>query len=341
MSTSWSKTTKYVVAVGVVLLGIFVLYMSRAVIPLLIVAGLIAMIARPLITWLHVQGRMPRGLAVAIVYLLILIIVPLLLLLAVPAIIDAVQYVVNLDYPRIIVGSMDWLRSTLTSIRNVHLPVPSLDTYVDQMVDAFLNELQEAAPTSAAPTPPPISSILQSLGTALTTTFGAAADLVGALFSTLTLLIFMFLASIYMSLRAHTYRASLLNAIPAAYQPEIGMLMMRIGLMWNAFFRGQITLMLIIGVVIWLGLTILGVPGAVYLGIVAGLLEIVPNLGPVIAAIPAVIVALLQGSTYIPVSNFVFAGLIILFYVLVQQLENNLIVPRVLGDAVELPPLVV
>jgi predicted PurR-regulated permease PerM len=82
-------------------------------------------------------------------------------------------------------------------------------------------------------------------------------------------------------------------------------------------------------------------PGALYLGIIAGLLEIVPTIGPIIAAVPAVIVALVQGSAYLPIGNLAFAGLIILFYLLVQQVENNLIVPRVLGDAVELPPLVV
>jgi len=110
---------------------------------------------------------------------------------------------------------------------------------------------------------------------------------------------------------------------------------------WTAFFRGQVTLMIIIGVVVWIGLLILGVPGAMSLAIVAGLLEVIPNLGPVVATIPAVIVALLQGSTYLPVNNFVLALIVIGFYVLVQQLENSIIVPRVLGDAVELPALVV
>ena len=82
-------------------------------------------------------------------------------------------------------------------------------------------------------------------------------------------------------------------------------------------------------------------PGALYLGIIAGLLEIIPTLGPIIAAVPAVIVALIQGSVSLPISHLAFAGLIILFYILVQQLENNLIVPRVLGAALELSPLIV
>jgi predicted PurR-regulated permease PerM len=88
-------------------------------------------------------------------------------------------------------------------------------------------------------------------------------------------------------------------------------------------------------------MTILGIPGAPYLGIAAGLLEIVPNIGPVLAAIPAVIISLLHGSTYIQVSPLLMALLVIVFYFLVQQGENNLIVPKVIGKAVNLPALVV
>jgi len=111
--------------------------------------------------------------------------------------------------------------------------------------------------------------------------------------------------------------------------------------LWIAFFRGQLTLMLVVVVITSLGLTALGVPGALYLGVVAGSLEIVPSLGPVISTVAAALVALRYGSTYLPISNPLLAGLVILFYVLVQQLENILIVPRVLGDALKLPALLV
>jgi predicted PurR-regulated permease PerM len=77
------------------------------------------------------------------------------------------------------------------------------------------------------------------------------------------------------------------------------------------------------------------------LAIVAGLLEIIPNLGPIVATIPAVIVALLQGSTYLPLDPWVVAIIVLVFYLFVQQLENSFVVPRVLGDAVGLSELVV
>jgi predicted PurR-regulated permease PerM len=70
-------------------------------------------------------------------------------------------------------------------------------------------------------------------------------------------------------------------------------------------------------------------------------LEALPNIGPVLAAIPAVLLALLQGSSVLSVSNLVFALIVALFYSVVQQLENNIIVPRLIGQALDLPPILV
>lgn len=341
MNTTWSRPTKYIAGVGLVLLAVYLIYLSRSVLSILIIAALIAMIVHPAINWLQVRARLPRGLAVALVYLVGVILVPLALALAIPAIINAVNYVISLDYQAITRSIMEWTRGTLSAIKNAQLPIASLDMYLDRIADALLEQIQPVAPTTPQGEAPPVSTILQSLSTALTTTFGAAAGLVGSVVSSVALVFFMLLASIYMSLGAHTYREMFLRSVPEVYQPEIITLMGRIGRQWNAFFQGELLLMLIIGVMSWVGLTILGVPGAIYLAIVAGLLELIPNLGPIIATVPAVIVALLQGSTHLPVDNLVLAALVVGLYVLIQQLENNLIVPRVLGGAVDLPPLIV
>jgi predicted PurR-regulated permease PerM len=140
---------------------------------------------------------------------------------------------------------------------------------------------------------------------------------VGAVFSQVATILFIFLASIYISLDAHTYRGTLLQALPAAYKSEISTLLARTERTWEAFFQGELILMLMIGLITTIGMTALGMPGALYLGIIAGLLEIIPTIGPIIAAVPAAIVALVQGSAYLTISNLAFAGLVILFYILV------------------------
>jgi len=98
------------------------------------------------------------------------------------------------------------------------------------------------------------------------------------------------------------------------------------------WFWGEIWLMSIVGILTYIGLKLLGMPYALPLAVLAGLLEIVPNLGPTISAIPALIIGLSR-------SPFLFFANLSLYFI-VQQLENNLIVPLVMKKAVNLNPLV-
>lgn len=118
-------------------------------------------------------------------------------------------------------------------------------------------------------------------------------------------------------------------------------LIQRILWLWLAYLRGQVVLMAVVGMLTWVGLTALGVRWALLLAMVAGLLEIVPNLGPVLATVPAAAVALAYGSSWFQVEKWVVALIVISYYILVQQLENLFIVPLVMGDALKLPALVV
>jgi predicted PurR-regulated permease PerM len=339
MNTTWSRPTKYIVGVGLVLLGIFILNLSRSVIPLLAAAALIAAIVRPVILWLQRRVNLPRGPAVGLVYLGLAILAPLVVMLSLPTIIDTLEYVGNLDYDSILQSLTEWLRSTLITIKVARLPVAGLDDYVDRAVDMLLMALPPFSPTAAVP--PSLDAILQQFSSTLRSVVEAGANLVGEVISQAAKIGFIYLISIYISLEAHTYRGALLQTAPAAFRPEISILLERIEQVWKAYFHGELILMLVIGVITTIGLTALGMPGALYLGIIAGLLELIPNLGPIIATVPAVIVALVQGSDTLPISHLYFAGLVILFYILVQQVENSLIVPRVLGDALDLPPLIV
>lgn len=340
MKTTWSTPFRYAAGIGLVALGIYVLVLSRPVLPLLVVAAVLAALLRPLILWLQRSAHLPRVLAVLVVYLLAFILVPLLLLLVVPAIINAVEYVIGLDYAAILQDLKEWYTGWLISLRDMQLPIQALDDYLEQTANSLL-ELVEGTGTVTGIQVPSLERILGSMGSALAGTFGAATQLVGSVLSQGASLAFMYLASIYISLDAHTYAKSLLRITPEAYREEISTLLRRISVIWSKYFRGELTLMVVIGLLSWIGLTALGVPGAPYLAIVAGLLELIPNLGPIIATIPAVIVALLNGSSYLDLSPLAMAGVVVLLYLVIQQLENNLIVPRVLGEAVGLPALVV
>jgi predicted PurR-regulated permease PerM len=101
----------------------------------------------------------------------------------------------------------------------------------------------------------------------------------------------------------------------------------------GGWVRGQLFLMLTIGVMTYIGLMLLSVPFALPLALLAGLLEILPNLGPTIATIPGLIVAFTKlGPT--------MTGVVLVFYILVQQLENHFIVPKIMKENVDVSPLV-
>ncbi len=101
----------------------------------------------------------------------------------------------------------------------------------------------------------------------------------------------------------------------------------------GSWFRGQLFLSLVIGILTFIGLLILGIPYALPLAVVAGVLEVVPVIGPIISAIPTVLIA-------VTISPILSLGVVAIYFI-IQQLENNLIVPQVMQRAVGLNPLVV
>jgi len=99
----------------------------------------------------------------------------------------------------------------------------------------------------------------------------------------------------------------------------------------SGWFWGEIVLMLIVGLLTYVGLSLMGIKYALALAVLSGLLEVVPNLGPISATIPAFFIGLSQSF---------FSGVsIIIFYIVVQQLENNVIVPFVMKKAIGIHPI--
>lgn len=88
-------------------------------------------------------------------------------------------------------------------------------------------------------------------------------------------------------------------------------------------------------------MALIGLPHAWLIGILFGVLELIPNLGPVIASIPAVLIAYFLGSTVLNISNEWFTVLVIAVNFALQQIENNVLVPRIMGHSLNLHPLVV
>ncbi len=339
-NTEWRLETKYLVAVGLVIFALYVIHLMRSVLSLLVLASLIAMVANPTIRFLQLRLKIPRRGAVAITYLLASILILIIPFVLLPPIVSAVNFVLHLNYAELINTFKLGAETSLIQLRDNGLRILGIKIVVDQIVNPILGAVQNVAPFTPQE-PASLTALFSSLGQALTRSVGLVLGAAGSIGTAVVSFFLMILASIFLSEDAYKMRDLIVNNLPPAYQPEIDSLLFRLRNTWNSFLLGQGALMLFVVVLVWLGATILGLPGALALGIVAGILELLPNLGPFLAVIPAAVIALTQGSTHFALSNWVFTLIVIGFYVAVRQIENLVIVPRLMGRAVKLHPLVV
>ncbi len=173
-------------------------------------------------------------------------------------------------------------------------------------------------------------AIFGQLGT-ITTTSGNVIrftiDIFSNALSFLTVLIFAF----YFLIDFDKMRNHFVELFPAKHQGRVKKTIAEIETNLGRWLRGQVTLMLVVGSMTYIGLTILKIDYALPLALIAGSLEIVPMIGPMVAAVPALLVGF--------ATSFVSGLGVLSLYIIVQQLENNLIVPRVMQKAVGFNPV--
>jgi predicted PurR-regulated permease PerM len=122
-----------------------------------------------------------------------------------------------------------------------------------------------------------------------------------------------------------------LALIPSQHRAKAVFLQANVARVLGGYLRGQLVLALIIGVLAGVGCAVIGLPYAVVIGVLAGLFELVPMFGPILSVIPAVLVAL-----FMPFPTVIW---VVLYFLLIQQVENNVLAPRISGHAVGLHPL--
>lgn len=153
-----------------------------------------------------------------------------------------------------------------------------------------------------------------------------------SIFDNILTIIFLLVLTFYLILERENLEGRL-SSFFVGREERVKKLIVKIEEKLGGWLRGQLFLSLIIGILSYIGLLILGIPYALPLAVVAGILEVVPVIGPIIAAIPSILIAL----TISPILSLGVAAM----YFVIQQLENHLIVPQVMRRAVGLNPLVV
>jgi predicted PurR-regulated permease PerM len=154
-----------------------------------------------------------------------------------------------------------------------------------------------------------------------TTIFGAVAALVVVI-----------VAGIYIAVNPTLYRDGFLKLFPKSMQPQVGETLDDAGVALRLWLGGQLLAMIMIGILTGVGLALIGVPSALALGLIAGVTEFVPIIGPVLGSIPALLLASTQDWHTVLWTLALFVA--------VQQIESNLVMPLVAGRAVAVPPAV-
>jgi len=310
MSKRWSQSTKWLVIISSLAALVWIIARFSQIIAPLVIAVILAYVLNPPVRFLTTSTRLSRTLAVVSIYLALLVILSLALVAFVPSLIQQVKSI-NVDFQNTVEGIS----------RFFERPLFIFGFYVD-----LLDVYQE------------VSGTLQSIVSPLASQ--TVSFLIG-LASGFAWLIFVLIVSFYLLKDLGRFGRSINKLVPDDYRYEVHRLGEEVNVIWSAFFRSQLVLCAVVGTIVGVTMRVVGVRNALILGIIAGVLEIIPNIGPAIAAIPAVLIAYFQGSTYLLLSNGWFALLVIGLYVVIQQLENNILVPRIIGRSLNLHPLVV
>jgi predicted PurR-regulated permease PerM len=319
VSKPWSDTTKRWVALGLVVGGLALLYRVRGLLPPVILACLLAYLLSPVVERL-VRWRLSRNKSTAITYVLLMLALIVATSILVPMVVQQISSI-NVDLQQIY-ESVLRIMGRYQTITILGYPIQLSDVFgklqgsLIQLVTGFAS---------------------RSANEILVLAFGVASGFA----STLVWLVFILVVSFWLVKDAEEIRSGIHGLVPPDYQEEVGALFHEVGVVWDAFFRGLLLLSLTVGVITGVTVWLVGVKNALLLGILAGVLEVVPSIGPIVACIPAVLVAYFQGSTHLPIGNGWFALMVVALYVLIQQVENNWLAPRILGGSVKIHPLVV
>jgi predicted PurR-regulated permease PerM len=286
------------------LLGILLVWQLREILILLLGSVIFASAVKPVVSTLSDRG-INRGVAILLVYFAVVVTTIALIVVTVPPLIG---FIVSLVTSGALSNQLTSLAARLAIFGwdkfQVLIPVFTLPAQIQSLIAETGEEVQRQAWT-----------LTQS------TAVGVGQTLL------------LFTMTFYWLTSRESTLALLLLLSPKAHRPRIHGIWNDVEFRLGAYVRGQVVLMLIIGIASYLGLFALRVPYAPALALIAGITEAIPLVGPLIGAIPAVIVAF----TVSP-----WTGLaVVAFYVFIQALENNVLVPKIMSSNVGLNPLVI
>ena len=279
--------------------GLTFVWFIRDVVAVFFVALLLAALIDPFADWFE-RHRIPRALGVLVVYVLLAAIITGAFLIIVPPLVSQLS---------------DLLKGLTTSFGDARGVLEGIIALTEKY--GFAQNISES---------------FQNVQGALSQGFSRVFSTIANVFGGVTTLVLVLVITFYMVVEEADARRMFRHFAPRKYQPYLVGLAGRMQEKLGYWLRGQLILMLVIGALTYIGLLILGVEYALVLAIFAGLAEIVPYAGPILAAIPAVILAF----TISPIK----AVMVAVLYFAIQQLENGVLTPKIMQKSVGLNPVV-
>lgn len=300
-------TVGIIIFIGVV---VFLTFTAEAV-KMFVIAAFAAYLISPAVVFLVERTRLSRTAAVNVVYFTALIV-----LVGIPAALTPIFF----DEIKLVAEDILDLTATLSSFLSEPIKVGGVVLHLEQLGESLLHFQENAL----SPLPSEALQLLEATS-----------------INILWLLIILVSVHLFMS-EWPRMRGWLIELAPPEYQGDMHEIYKRLRNVWMAYLRGQIVLMVVVGVVFTIAWAAIGIPGALVLGVIAGFFTLVPDVGPTVAAGLAMGVALLEGSTWIQfspdpiVNNALVALLTFVTYLVLINAKNFFVRPIIIGRSLHM-----
>lgn len=335
----WSSSTKMAVAIGMLVGLLIVIYLARGAITLVALSAVLAFLVAPMVRLLHRRLHWPRGVALATGYALVMLGVVLVGLIVTLGAIDSVS---EIDPPEAVETLRTNAIDVLNDLESVELFGYTFD--LTEVVGPLKENLEDAGNDGGGTgdangsEDSTITLGRDQFSLVAGNAVGSLRTVGGLLVATVLSALVTLLIAVYLNADSHRFHAGLMRYVPEGYENDMERLSARINRIWKGYIYGQLLNSLATGLLVWLALWIIGLPGAFVLGVIMALLNMVPTFGPVLAAIPGVMSAFALGSTRLDMSNLTFTLLVVVVYVVVVQAQANVMAPLITGKAVSMSP---
>jgi predicted PurR-regulated permease PerM len=304
-SNPWSLPFRYTLGIIIFIALVALLIYAHEAVKMLVIAAFIAYIISPAVAILMQRTRLSRTAAVNIVYFSALI-----FLVGVPATLTPIFF----DEIQLVARDLLNLSQELSGMLSQPIQFGGMVFHFEQL-GTSLAHLQD---TVLTPLPEEALELLETTSVNI-------------------LWFLVILVSVHMFMSEWPrMREWLIGLAPEPYRDDMNELYRRLRNVWMAYLRGQIVLMIVVGIVFTIAWIIIGIPGALVLGVLAGLFTLIPDVGPFLAAALAIGVALLEGSSWIPLSNFWVAGITGITYLVLINLKNFFVRPIIMGRSLHM-----